>query len=109
LIKTLTENENLALSDFKQRLQEKFGDVEMILFGSKSRGDYDDHSDIDVLVILDKPLSNSIEEEIFDIGFDVEMEHNIILGIISYSKESWDYLRNISPFCKNVIEEGIIL
>jgi predicted nucleotidyltransferase len=109
MIKTLTENENLALLDFKRGLQEKFGNVEATLFGSKSRGDYDDYSDIDILVVLDKPSSNSIEEEIFDLGFDVEMEYNVILGIIVYSKEAWNYLSGMSPFHRNVIEEGVAL
>jgi len=109
MIQTLTENENLALLDFKRRLQKKFGNVEVTLFGSKSRGDYDDYSDIDVLVILDKPFSNAVEEEIFDLGFDVEIEYNVILGIIIYSKEAWNYLGGMSPFYMNVIKEGVAL
>ena len=42
-----------ALDEFLRVLRERFGDSieEVILFGSYARGDYDEESDIDLLII----------------------------------------------------------
>jgi hypothetical protein len=109
MIKTLSKNENLAISDLKQRLVEKFGNIEITLFGSKSRGDGNRYSDIDILVLLDKPFTISVEEEIFDLGFEIELKYDVVVGITIYSKEIWNSLIEMSPFCRNVVEEGIPL
>jgi len=39
-------------------------------------------SDIDLLVLLRFELNNSIEEEVFDLGYEVELKYNIVLGIM---------------------------
>ncbi|MFQ5834866.1 MAG: nucleotidyltransferase domain-containing protein, partial [bacterium] len=37
----------------KKRLKEEFPDVEIMLYGSKTRGDDEEFSDIDLLISLD--------------------------------------------------------
>ncbi|GAH25140.1 unnamed protein product, partial [marine sediment metagenome] len=60
----LKRNEKKALLELKKRLLERFPDAEIILYGSKARGDFDEESDIDVLIILKDRVDDSLREKI---------------------------------------------
>jgi len=49
---------DLLLSNVKEILQDQF--IGMYLFGSLANGDFDDHSDIDVLIVTDTEISSII-------------------------------------------------
>ena len=50
----LTPNERAGLEAFVDCLRCRYGDdlLRVVLFGSKARGDFDDESDIDLLVVV---------------------------------------------------------
>ena len=109
MIKILSDIENMAVEEFKQKVINRFGDAEFILFGSKARGDGNDYSDIDILVLLEHEPNISIEKEIIDIGFEVEIEHDVVLGIITHSKTFWDSIGSLMPIHKEIEKDGIQL
>ena len=52
----LKANEKEAILKAKQVLKAKFPVADVILFGSKARGDSDPESDIDLLVLTTRPI-----------------------------------------------------
>jgi len=48
---SLTKNESDAIDAAVRMLKSEFSVVKVILFGSKARGDHDEHSDIDLFVV----------------------------------------------------------
>ena len=88
---------------------EHFGpDTEVILFGSAARGDNREWSDVDVLVLLPAEINISLEEEIFDIAFEVGLEHDLVFGVITYSKTFWNTRQaRMTPLYENIQNEGI--
>ena len=99
----------IAIREFKEKLIKKFGtETELYLFGSVARGDYSDYSDIDILVLLHFEPNTSIEEQIFDLAYDIELEYNLIFGIIVYSKTFWNSEKaSIMPLYRNIKKEGV--
>lgn len=94
-----------SLDEIKESLMKRFGPaVKITLFGSVARGGYGADSDIDVLVLLPMPVSTAIEEEVFDLAFDVEMKYDVVFGIIVYSREEWESPRLVSMPLHRVIE-----
>jgi len=102
-------NIDTAIEELKDSLKERFGKgIELFLFGSVARGESSESSDIDILVLLKNPVSTSIEEEIFDIAYEIGLEYDIVFGIIVYTKKQWNRLSNIqSPLIVEIKKEGV--
>jgi predicted nucleotidyltransferase len=61
----LKENEREALLELKSKLLQRFPNIEIILYGSKARGDFNKESDIDLLILIDSEISRRIRAEEF--------------------------------------------
>lgn len=62
--KALTKNQISALSQYLTILRSNFRDkiVDVLLFGSVARGEYDEESDMDILVIVENGDAKFREE-----------------------------------------------
>ena len=79
----------------------------IILFGSQARGDAHEDSDWDLLVILNKEKKTSEDEDMYGFPFDkIGWNYGVAINAIIYSTKEWEK-RKITPFYKNVEEEGI--
>lgn len=83
--------------------------VRIILFGSQARGDANEDSDWDIMVLLDKEkLEESDYEQysypLFELGWKIDAQIHPLL----YTFKDWRN-RSFSPFYKNVEGEGIRL
>ncbi len=84
--------------------------AEIILYGSYARGDNTNHSDIDLLILLDRDtISGEVERNVTYPLFDIEFETGKIISPFVASKKEWDSRHRVTPFYENVRKEGIIL
>jgi predicted nucleotidyltransferase len=60
------------------------------LFGSKARGDHDEHSDIDLLVVGSKLLYWKDEKIIVGALFDIGMKYDVIFRPLFTSVDEWE-------------------
>lgn len=98
-----------AVNALKIRTIAMFGKgSEVRLFGSVARRDFSAESDIDVLVLLPVPVTTDMEEQIFDMAFDIELEQSVVFGIIVHSKTDWtsSYLTQM-PLHRSIEREGV--
>jgi predicted nucleotidyltransferase len=84
--------------------------ADIVLYGSRARGDADQFSDWDFLVLVDPPLTNKLTCEIRERLFDIELETDNIISSIIRTKHEWNS-RNYAaiPFKQAVETEGIII
>jgi len=98
------------LSEVKVELRKLYNDnlVEVVLYGSYARGDYDGNSDIDLLIVL-KNLKSAGEEidRIVDAIYDIDLKYNTLISIVPISYK--DYKNINSPLLLNVRKEGVIV
>lgn len=89
--RTLTANEQTALSDYTCRLESALGTalVGLWLFGSKARGDADSDSDIDVFVVLTS-IEPELQWRIWGIGADISLEYDVLLNTHIVDIARWD-------------------
>ncbi|OIP40688.1 hypothetical protein AUJ95_04280 [Candidatus Desantisbacteria bacterium CG2_30_40_21] len=107
---TLKENERKSLKELKEKIVEKFPDTEIILFGSKVRGNFDKESDIDLLLLVPSPVNSKLEDEITEITFDIELKYEVVFGKIIENKKFWKSpLANAMPLHWNIDREGVLV
>ncbi|MDY6864186.1 MAG: nucleotidyltransferase domain-containing protein [Thermodesulfobacteriota bacterium] len=109
--KRLTKNQINALSEYLTILKKKYKDriVDVVLFGAVARGDYDDESDIDVLVIV-KNGGNEFRDEISMASYSSMLKNDVVLSSLVMDEMVYNWHRKYKDPLYNVIKkEGINL
>ena len=83
--------------------------AEVILYGSRARGDERADSDWDILILTDYYVNLQIERKFRDKLYDLELETGEPFSVFAYSKNDWQTKQRITPFYQNVTQEGILL
>ena len=66
---TLAPNQYQALGELRHRLFDEFDIEAVILYGSVARGEADEESDLDLLIVTARPLMRPARHEITDMVF----------------------------------------
>ena len=97
--------------DFKQQMQKLYGSnlYRVLLFGSYARGDFEEDSDIDFMVVLNEEKVSPFKEvfKISKMNSDLNITYGNLISVFPTSKNK--YLNYESKFYQSVREEGIIL
>ena len=97
---------NDLVSECSITFNAKLSDVR--LFGSYARGDYDEDSDIDVMIILDMSDVEARKSlnDICRIVAMLELKYSVTISPVIYGKNEYDTRKSFG-FCKNVEKEGV--
>ena len=97
-----------ALAQLVPRLRQLYGSrlVDVVLFGSRARGDHDDDSDVDVCAILRGPVDAALEiartaEAVASVSLDLDL----VVACVFVADD--DYATGAGPFLRNVRREGV--
>lgn len=100
----MTDKIHKITQEFKSAVIRKYNVIEMKLFGSSARGDSIESSDIDIVVKLPK-VDRKIEEDLFNMAYDLELEYDCVIDVIVLSQNTTNY----SPLYQNIEREGILI
>ena len=93
------------VSELKNRILEKYSIKEMRVFGSSARGDRRPESDIDVLIHLSY-VNRQIEEDIFDMAYDMELKHDCLIDVIVVDDRVLSSTQGTAPIYEKILAEG---
>lgn len=129
----LTGKEKNALTELKEKINKKYPGSDLILYGSKSRGNFSKESDIDVLVLIEGAVGKEfkeryidtlagekikvtdvvyeIKEDIYSISYNIELKYDIAVSPFVKPKYNWynDGLLIAEPIHENIDRDGIKL
>lgn len=104
---------NKILIEFNNQVKEILGNrlKKVILYGSYARGDYNEKSDVDLMLLTDLTFEEieRYRDDISDIAFDIELETGVIISPVIKNIDNYNSRINIIPFYKNVQMEGVVL
>lgn len=110
-LRYLTPHERDVLAEFLSQLREQFSDriAHVWLFGSKVRGDFDEESDVDLLIVS-RDGSDVLKKAVGGIAYDLSLEHSVLL--CEHVVSAWRFAQmraRQEPLHKNVVCEGVDL
>ncbi len=81
----------------------------VILFGSYARGDYDEDSDIDILILVDLSSNElaAYRTHIDSLCGKLLLEYGIVVSAIEKDAETYHRYLAVLPFYKNIEKDGV--
>ena len=90
----------------RSSIEAKYPVRAMRVFGSSVRNERRRGSDIDVMVCLPE-LNRAIEEELFDIAYDLELENDCLIDLIAVDERDLKGKIGSAPIYGNILSEGV--
>ncbi len=111
---TLPGAARAALQRFRSAVERRFGGrlLELVVFGSRARGDANEESDTDVLVVV-RGLTGSERVELFGFAYDADAaapdpDDWVGLSVLAYSDDQVADLRSRERLLlRNIDREGL--
>jgi len=104
----LQGKEREAIREATRMLKRDFPVKEVILFGSKVRGDSDEDSDIDLFPVTERPIHWRERQSIVHALFDLGMKYDVIFSILDAPEEEVrGGMFSASPIHEEITREGV--
>lgn len=98
------------LKNIRQKINEIDSSAEVILYGSRARGESKKDSDWDILILLNRKNVDKLTEQKFRHHlFDIELEIGEPFSVYVYSKRDWEGKYSVTPLYKSIKQEGILI
>lgn len=102
-----------AVLEFGEKLRAQYEFTQLVLFGSRARGDYHSESDADVAVFLRGESGDFIETKLAMAGlaFDVLLETGVLIQALPIWETEWLQPERYSnpEILRNIATDGIII
>jgi len=86
----MNPQEEEILKKFRGKVTARFPSSQVILFGSRARGDAGPQSDADVVVILKNSFSEEDQEFISDSAWETGYPYGLVIVPVVFSLEEWE-------------------
>jgi predicted nucleotidyltransferase len=97
-----------VLNMCKTAVKKVVPDADIVLFGSRARGDAQEYSDYDILILVDEKSDLKLNERILDQIYPIELETEAMISFVVQNRSVWNSpLSQAMPFHKNIDKEGI--
>ena len=90
-----------------RRFKERIGAEKAIVFGSFVRGEFGEHSDIDLLLVSEKFRGKSFHERFK--GLWLEWDLGLPVDFICYTPEEFERLKGEVSLVSEALREGIVV
>lgn len=107
---SVTPEQRAGLAEIKQRLLERFDIRAIVLYGSLARGQADEESDVDLLVVTAESLTRLQRHEITNIVFDVNLQYGTNFSTLVVDLELWETgIISVLPIHDEIVRDGVLI
>jgi predicted nucleotidyltransferase len=105
---SITPQQLAALREIKRRLLETCEIKALVLYGSFARGQADEESDVDLLVVTARPLTRLERHEITNVVFEVNLQYDTNFSTLVVDVKSWETgIISVLPIRDEIIRDGV--
>jgi predicted nucleotidyltransferase len=102
----MSEKDNKLLAEIYTQIKKGGFDLDgLYLFGSRANNTFNEDSDYDVAIILNKKVDWKLKDKIREVIYDIMLEKDIVIDSHIYSKEEIDL--SITPLRESIKSTGI--
>jgi predicted nucleotidyltransferase len=85
--------------------------VQIVLYGSYARGDYDRESDVDIVAIVqgEREILQEQLKKVWDVSCELELEYDTILSPTVIPYKEFEKYREELPYYRNIAQEGVVI
>lgn len=83
--------------------------AELLLYGSRGRGDAREDSDWDILAIVDREDVRQLRREVFRALYEYGTDERTFLEVMYVTRERWEADRNWLEYFRNVTDDAVAL
>jgi len=105
----MNSQQEIVLARIKKQVKEIDPLADIILYGSRARGDSRPDSDWDILILVNSTADIETEKVFRHKLFDVELELGEAVSTYVYNKHEWNSKYWMTPLFKNISNEGIVI
>lgn len=96
------------LKAIKQTVREIESNAEIILYGSRARGDFTEESDWDLLILVNGPLNDQRVDRIRHHLYEIEWQGGEVISSIIRTYQDWESpLYQAMPIHQRIEKEGV--
>jgi predicted nucleotidyltransferase len=91
----------------KKQIKTHDPEAQVLLFGSRARGDYHTDSDWDFLILVSDHLySKAFKYQLWDELYQLELQYDVVITGLIHAKGEWAK-RKITPLYETIAKDGI--
>lgn len=97
------------IQEFKDEIRKVVGSnlKRVLLFGSYARGDAEEGSDIDLLLIFESEVRSDTMRKIRALSNSLSLKYDVVISEFLFTED--DFKKYKTPFLLNVKKEGILI
>jgi predicted nucleotidyltransferase len=107
---SLTKDYEEALQRAKYELKKKFAVEKLVVFGSVARGENDENSDLDLLVVTNNIMTHRERNAMSDIIFEINYRYSTNISIVIVDSFSWNKgIYSLLPINSEILRDGVVV
>lgn len=103
----MENGKSIVLNKIKSIIKQIDPQAEVILYGSRARGDERPDSDWDLLILVNTKADLDYERIFRHKLFDLELELEQSFSVTVHNKNEWELKHWVTPLYQNIAREGI--
>jgi uncharacterized protein len=105
----MKNEKSIVLSRIKASVKEIDPKAEVILYGSRARGDEQPDSDWDLLILVNSKADLNYEMVFRHKLFELELELEESFSVTVHNKNEWKLKYWVTPLYQNITREGVMI